>query len=58
LPRCYIIASSSLTGTSCTIEDPVEFLHPSAQSIVSQREVGIDTESYEVGLRNALRQAP
>ena len=41
-----------------TIEDPVEFLHPSAQSIVSQREVGIDTESYEVGLRNALRQAP
>ena len=45
-------------GHVVTIEDPVEFLHPSAQSIVSQREVGIDTESYEVGLRNALRQAP
>jgi twitching motility protein PilU len=45
-------------GHVVTIEDPVEFLHPSAQCIVSQREVGIDTESYEVGLRNALRQAP
>jgi twitching motility protein PilU len=45
-------------GHVVTIEDPVEFLHPSGQSIVSQREVGIDTESYEVGLRNALRQAP
>jgi twitching motility protein PilU len=45
-------------GHVVTIEDPVEFLHPSGQSIVSQREVGIDTESYEIGLRNALRQAP
>ena len=45
-------------GHVVTIEDPVEFLHPSGHSIVSQREVGIDTESYEVGLRNALRQAP
>lgn len=45
-------------GHLVTIEDPVEFLHRSDQSIVSQREVGIDTESYVVGLRNALRQAP
>jgi len=45
-------------GHVVTIEDPVEFLHASDQSIVSQREVGIDTESYLVGLRNALRQAP
>jgi twitching motility protein PilU len=45
-------------GHVVTIEDPVEFLHASGQSIVSQREVGIDTESYLVGLRNALRQAP
>jgi twitching motility protein PilU len=45
-------------GHVVTIEDPVEFLHDSNQSIVSQREVGIDTESYLVGLRNALRQAP
>ena len=45
-------------GHVVTIEDPVEFLHASDQSIVSQREVGVDTESYLVGLRNALRQAP
>lgn len=45
-------------GHVVTIEDPVEFLHASDQSIVSQREVGIDTGSYLVGLRNALRQAP
>jgi twitching motility protein PilU len=45
-------------GHVVTIEDPVEFLQAPDQSIVSQREVGIDTESYLVGLRNALRQAP
>lgn len=45
-------------GHVVTIEDPVEFIHPSKQSVVSQREVGIDTESYLVGLQNALRQAP
>jgi twitching motility protein PilU len=45
-------------GHVVTIEDPVEFLHAADQSLVSQREVGIDTESYLVGLRNALRQAP
>jgi twitching motility protein PilU len=45
-------------GHVVTIEDPVEYVHAPEQSIVSQREVGIDTESYLVGLRNALRQAP
>jgi twitching motility protein PilU len=45
-------------GHLVTIEDPVEFVHAADQSIVSQREVGIDTDSYLVGLRNALRQAP
>ena len=45
-------------GHVVTIEDPVEFLHAPDQSIVSQREVGVDTESYLVGLKNALRQAP
>ncbi len=45
-------------GHVVTIEDPVEFLHAPDQSLVSQREVGIDTESYLIGLRNALRQAP
>ncbi|HID52184.1 MAG TPA: LysM peptidoglycan-binding domain-containing protein, partial [Anaerolineae bacterium] len=41
-----------------TIEDPIEYLHRHEGCIVSQREVGIDTESYEVALKNTLRQAP
>ena len=41
-----------------TIEDPIEFLHDDEQSIVNQREVGIDTESFEEGLRRVLRQDP
>lgn len=41
-----------------TIEDPIEFLHPHGQSIVSQREVSHDTESFSKALRAALRQAP
>ncbi|HWP00460.1 MAG TPA: PilT/PilU family type 4a pilus ATPase [Methylococcus sp.] len=46
------------TGHIITIEDPLEYLHPHAGCIVTQREVGIDTESYEVALKNTLRQAP
>jgi len=46
------------SGHIITIEDPLEYLHPHAGCIVSQREVGIDTESYEVALKNTLRQAP
>ncbi len=45
-------------GHIITIEDPIEYLHQHEQCIVSQREVGIDTESYEVALKNTLRQAP
>ncbi len=45
-------------GHILTIEDPIEYLHSHHKCIVTQREVGIDTESYEVALRNALRQAP
>ncbi len=45
-------------GHILTIEDPIEYLHAHKRCIVTQREVGIDTESYEVALRNALRQAP
>jgi twitching motility protein PilU len=45
-------------GHIVTIEDPVEFIHSRKQAVVSQREVGIDTESYLVALKNALRQAP
>ncbi len=41
-----------------TIEDPIEFLHPNKQSIVNQREVGIDTKSYGRALKSAMRAAP
>jgi twitching motility protein PilU len=41
-----------------TIEDPIEFLHPNKQSIVNQREVGIDTKSYTAALRSSMREAP
>jgi len=41
-----------------TLEDPIEFLHRHNKSIVSQREINLDTESYVVALRAALRQAP
>lgn len=45
-------------GHIVTIEDPIEFEHPHLGCIISQREVGVDTESYEVALKNTLRQAP
>ncbi len=45
-------------GHIVTIEDPVEFVHPHANCIVTHREVGVDTESWEVALKNTLRQAP
>lgn len=41
-----------------TIEDPIEFVHEHDQSIITQREIGADTEGWEVALRNSLRQAP
>lgn len=46
------------TGHIITIEDPIEFIHPHKKSIVNQREVGVDTDSYEDALKNTLRQAP
>ncbi|WP_136066855.1 PilT/PilU family type 4a pilus ATPase [Modicisalibacter radicis] len=45
-------------GHIICIEDPIEYIHPHRRAIINQREVGIDTESFEVALRNALRQAP
>ncbi|MBB4844709.1 twitching motility protein PilU [Paucibacter oligotrophus] len=45
-------------GHIITIEDPVEFVHPHKNCIVSQREVGIDTDNWEIALKNSLRQAP
>ncbi len=46
------------TGHIITIEDPIEYIHNHAGCIVTQREVGLDTESYEIALKNTLRQAP
>ena len=46
------------TGHIISIEDPIEYVHRHEGCIITQREVGIDTESYEVALKNTLRQAP
>ncbi len=45
-------------GHIITVEDPVEFVHPHKNCIVTQREVGLDTEDWEAALKNTLRQAP
>ncbi len=45
-------------GHIVTIEDPIEFTHEHQQCLVTQREVGVDTESYEIAMKNTLRQAP
>lgn len=45
-------------GHIITIEDPIEFVHNHANCIVMQREVGVDTDSFETALKNTLRQAP
>lgn len=45
-------------GHIISVEDPIEYIHQHEGCIVTQREVGIDTESFEVGLKNMLRQAP
>ena len=45
-------------GHIITIEDPIEFVHPHKNCVVTQREVGLDTESWGAALKNTLRQAP
>jgi twitching motility protein PilU len=45
-------------GHIITIEDPVEYVHPHINCILTQREVGVDTDSWEIALKNTLRQAP
>jgi len=50
--------NSTMNGHILTLEDPIEFIHPHKKSVVDQREVGIDTLSFENGLKNAMRQAP
>ena len=50
--------NQQMTGHILTIEDPVEFLFTNKKSVVNQREVGRDTQSLQIALKNALRQAP
>ncbi|MGQ0701291.1 MAG: PilT/PilU family type 4a pilus ATPase [Panacagrimonas sp.] len=50
--------NESASGHILAIEDPIEFVHPNRRSIVNQREVGTDTESYERALISALRESP
>ncbi len=50
--------NTNTSGHIITIEDPIEFIHNHKKSIVNQREVGLDTDSYEDALKNTLRQAP
>jgi twitching motility protein PilU len=50
--------NSSAPGHILTIEDPIEFTHPHKKSVVGQREIGIDTHSYDNALKSALREAP
>src|SRR6187401_2641835 len=45
-------------GHIITIEDPVEYVHPHRNCLITQREVGVDTDSWHVALKNTLRQAP
>jgi len=50
--------NTNSAGHIITIEDPIEFVHQHKKSIVNQREIGMDTDSYEDALKNTLRQAP
>lgn len=50
--------NQNVAGHILTIEDPIEFLFSNKKSVVNQREVGRDTQSLQIGLKNALRQAP
>lgn len=50
--------NSNSSGHIITIEDPIEYIHPHKKCLVNQREVGVDTLTYEDALKNTLRQAP
>jgi len=45
-------------GHIITIEDPIEYVHPHLGCLITQREVGVDTDNWEIALKNTLRQAP
>jgi len=50
--------NENTSGHILTLEDPIEFVHHHKKSVVDQREIGLDTHSFEDGLKNAMRQAP
>jgi len=50
--------NANVEGHIITIEDPIEYFHEHKKSVVSQREIGVDTESFAVALKNSLRQRP
>jgi twitching motility protein PilU len=50
--------NATSAGHIITIEDPIEFVHKHKKSIINQREVGVDTKSFQAALKNTLRQAP
>lgn len=52
------VRNKNSRGHIVTIEDPIEYVHPHQGCIITQREVGVDTESWEIALKNTLRQAP
>lgn len=52
------IRNKNTHGHIITIEDPVEYVHPHLGCVITQREVGVDTDSWEIALKNTLRQAP
>lgn len=52
------VRNKDTRGHIITIEDPVEYVHPHIGCVITQREVGVDTDSWEAALKNTLRQAP
>jgi len=50
--------NENATGHILTVEDPIEYLHGHKKSLVTQREIGLDTRSYDDALRHAMREAP
>jgi twitching motility protein PilU len=50
--------NENASGHILTIEDPIEYLFKNKRSVINQREIGVDTKSLQIGLQNALRQAP
>ena len=58
LAACLSWVSKNLSKHIITVEDPIEYLLKSDRSMISQRQVGVDTESFACGLRSALRQSP